>query len=320
MQQQTASAAKPAAKPSRMVIGSVTRGKVAKPYRIVLYGEAGAGKSTFGSEAPAPVFIGAEDGTSHLDVARFPAPSTWTEVLEAVRALESQPHEFETVVFDTLDWMEPLLWRHICERDGKASIEEYGYGKGYVAALDEWRVFVAAIERVYQSRKMNVIMLAHSWVKPFKNPEGPDFDRYQMKLDPKAAALIREWSDATLFARFETYASKSKDTPRAKGVSTGARIIHTVQSAAYDAKNRYGLPESMPLDWATFHEAARSGAPADAAALRAEIEKKLAAVPEKHLAKAREALGRAGEDVEKLSKLNVWCNAFQAGEPAAKEA
>jgi len=300
--------------PSKMSLASIVRGKQERPIRVVLYGEAGIGKSTFGSEAPSPIFVGAEDGTSHLDVARFPAPDGWPDILEAVRVLERDEHGFKTVVFDTLDWMEPLIWDFICKRDRMENIESYGYQKGQkVVAPGEWRIFLAALERVYTRRNMNVIMLAHSHVKEFKNPEGSNYDRWQMKIEPVAAAIIREWSDATLFARFETFAqheeSDKKKQRRAKGFGTDKRIIHAIQTAAYDAKNRYSLPAEMPLDWATFEAATKARQTGTPDELKAAIREAIPQIPEKHRAAVEASLEKAGDDAEKLAKLNAWCNA-----------
>jgi hypothetical protein len=127
-----------------------------------------------------------------------------------------------------------------------------------VAALDEWRVFLARLERLRRAKQMGVILIAHSWIKPFKNPEGDDFDRYEMKLHPKAGGLLREWCDAVLFANYEILTVKESEKAKAKGVTTGERIVHTRRTHAFDAKNRYGLPETLPLDYEAFTTAVQS--------------------------------------------------------------
>ncbi|WP_163869630.1 ATP-binding protein [Myxococcus eversor] len=292
-----------------MTLGAVVRGKRETPSRIVLYGVEGIGKSTFGANAPAPIFLEAEDGTNHIDVARFPSPKTWQEILDAVRVLTTDSHEYRTLVVDTLDWAEPLLWAHICQRDGVTDIEAYGYGKGYTAALDEWRVFLAALDRLRRAKGMNIILLAHSQIRPFKNPEGEDFDRYEMKLHAKAAGLIKEWSEHVLFSNYETFAAKDSKTKRVRGVSTGARLVYTTRTAAYDAKNRGNLPESMPLSWEDFAAALEAQRPADPKALEAAIREKAERLPEEHKRNALSAIERAGGDAVKLAKLNDWCNA-----------
>ncbi len=318
---QTNTAAKiqspPPPKPTRMRLDALVKGRQVKPIRTLLYGVEGVGKTTFGAQAPSPIFIGAEDGTSHLDVTRFPMPESWTEVMDAVRTLTKEEHEFQTVVFDTLDWLEPLVWQFMCARDGVENIEAYGFAKGYIAALDEWRIFLAALDKLRDAKGMHVVLLAHSWIKPFKNPEGNDYDRYELKLHAKAGGLLKEWSDVVLFANHEVFAEKDKQTKRVKGVSTGERLIYTTRTAAYDAKNRYDLPESMALNWQEYWEAVQAHRPADPKALEAAIRKNAEALAPEVKAKVLEAITRAGGDAVKLAQLNTYTNT-KAAEAAAQ--
>jgi hypothetical protein len=296
------------ARSKRMTLEAVTRGKRVEPLKVALYAPEGLGKSTFGSNAPSPIFLGTEDGTSHLDVARFPTPTSWQDILDAVQTLTEDEHDFRTLVVDTLDWMEPMVWEHVCKSSGVSGIEEVGggFGKGYNAAVDVWRLFLAALERLRKAKGMHVLLLAHSWIRTFKNPQGEDYDRFEMKLHNKAAGLIKEWCDAVLFANHETYAAKDK-AKRVRGVSTGARLIHTEHTAAYDAKNRHSLPESLPLSWADFQEAVERHQPADPEVLTQEILRKAKQVGLE--AKVLEGLKRADGDAVKLAQLNVWLNA-----------
>jgi hypothetical protein len=292
-----------------MSLHSLVKGRIAQPLRVTLYGVEGIGKSTFAAGAPNPVFLGAEDGTAQLDVVRFPTPENWSEVLEAIRELEGGSHDFQTLVLDTLDWLEPLLWAHICARDKQSDIEAYGYGKGYSAALDEWRVLLAALERMRKAKSMHVVMLAHSWIKSFKNPEADDYDRYELKLNAKASGLIKEWSDCVLFANYETFADKDVRTKRAKGVDTGARLIYTQRRAAYDAKNRHSLPESLPLAWSEFASAVEAHDRRDPA-LEARVLAKIDLLAAETLRKdALGALQRAAGNPDKLAQLNNWATA-----------
>jgi hypothetical protein len=306
-------------RPNRMTLGTITKGKQQAPIRIIVYGPDGVGKSTFGAAAPAPIFLGTEDGTDHLDVARFPSPQSWEDLLDAIRTLTDDESTFQTLVIDSLDWAEPLLWRHVCEQNNVSSIEDVGggFGKGYNAAVDAWRVLIVALERLQRQRGMHLVLIAHAQLKTFKNPEGEDFDRYSLKLNEKAAALLREWVKGVYFCNYETFAEKDK-RKRVRGISTGARLMHTQRTGAFDAKDRYGLPEQLPLAWAEFAAALERGQPADPVALKAEIERKAKALGGELEKATLAALERGGSDAVKLAQLNDWVNA-KIGEKAEKE-
>ncbi len=291
---------------SRMKLGAVTKGRVERPMRVLLYGVEGVGKSTFAANAPSPIFIAAEDGTAQLDVARFPEPKTWVDVLDAIDELITADHQYQTVVVDTLDWLEPLCWAHVVDkaRNPKIkSIEDFGFGKGYVAALDEWRSLLARFEQLRVKRGMHVIFLAHSWIKTFKNPEDEDFDRYELKLHAKAGGLLKEWADAVLFARYETFANTDDKTKRTRGVSTGNRVVHTQRTAAWDAKNRYDLPPTIPLDFSAFADAVKAQAPLDPEKLYERIDALLSSADAELEAKVRAAVQKAQGNAAQLARI-----------------
>jgi hypothetical protein len=226
-------------------------------------------------------------------------------VLDAVRALAEERHDYKTLVIDTLDSIEPLCWRAVVERDTKAkSIEEVGGGfqKGYVAAVDEWRSLLSQLERL-RGVGMAVILLAHVGVRNFKNPLGPDFDRFVMKLDPRAAAVFAEWSDLHLFAQFETWVDAEKGK-RPKGMSTDVRVVHTRRTAAFDAKNRFSLPETLPLSWDDVIAAVRQRQVASPAELRVAIDAALEGHGGELAEKVRAAVAAAGDDAVRLAEID----------------
>jgi hypothetical protein len=249
----------PALAPGKMSLTNRIVGRQASTLRVLLYGVEGVGKSTWAAGAPNPIFLCAEEGTHHLDVQRFPAPSMWLEVLDAIEVLRTEEHDRKTLVIDTLDWLEPLCWAHVCKESGEKSIEGFGYGRGYTAALDAWRTLLARVDELRAVRGMHIVALAHTAIRPFKNPDHSvgDFDRYELKLHAKAAGLWKEWADCVFFAQFETYSTKTKDG-KVKGISTGARVIQTERTAAWDAKNRLSLPAELPLSWQAFSDAAKA--------------------------------------------------------------
>jgi hypothetical protein len=263
---------------SRMTLASVQKTIGAKPDRILLVGTEGVGKTTFAAEAPAPIFICAEDGLPKTlgEMPHFPEPQTFADVLEAIRTLSRDEHEYRTLAIDTLDWLEPLIWKDLCARNSWSDIEAPGYGKGYVAATEEWRKLLAALDGLRQKKGMEVILIAHAAIRTFQNPAGNDYSRYEVKLNKQAAALVKEWADVNLFAIHEEFAQVKNGKETRKGVSTGRRVIHTERSAAWDAKNRYALPTTLPLNYADYSDARAACRPADPAALFREGEELIA--------------------------------------------
>jgi len=229
---------------------------ISGPPRIVIYGVPGIGKTTWAAAAPNPVFIPVEDGFGELDVQAFPKPESYAQVLECVGALATGEHDYRTVVVDSLDKLEPLLWADVCERNGKKSIEEFGYGKGYALAAAEWRNLLGGFDAL-RARGMTVILTAHSTVARIEPPETDPYDRYQLRLHKTAEATVCDWADAILFANYKvtTVSSGGQGSERRRGVSDGSRVLHTTERAAWRAKNRYRLPDQLPLSWPAFEQA-----------------------------------------------------------------
>ena len=181
--------------------------------------------------------------------------ASFDEVLESLSALYSEPHEFSTVVIDSVDWLEPLVWAKACRDNGWGSIEDAGYGKGYVAALGLWRQYIEGLNALRDDRGMTVVQIAHTEIKRFDSPEHDPYDRYVIKLHSRAAALLQEHSDIVLFANYRISTVKSDvgfNKKISRAVGSGERVIHTAERPAYLAKNRYGLPDTLPLEWQAF--------------------------------------------------------------------
>lgn len=269
----------------------------------MLYATDGLGKSTFASCAPSPIFVGAEDGTAELDVVRMPDIFSWRDIIDSVIELQTADHSYKSFVLDTADWAEPMNWLHVCAANKWTDLDEPGYGRGPAAALAEWRILLAELDRLRERRGMHILVLAHSWIKTFKNPESAgDFDRYELALNPKAAGLLKQWADCVLFGAYETLTHTDKNK-RTRGVSTGARVLHTQRTAAWDAKNRYDLPPTLPLDWEAFAEAVAAHRPASPEQLKARIAKLLESADDTLRARAVETVERAGDDAAQLARI-----------------
>ncbi len=228
------------------ILQGIRRGRISAATKVLLYGVEGVGKSTWASQWPAPIYLCSEAGTEQLDVDRLPEPRTWSDVLQAVDALTSEQHTYQTLVVDTVDWLEPLLWDGVCQRNKWSTIEAPGYGRGYVEALGEWRLLLRRLEAV-RARGIHVVLLGHSTIRRVSPPDSEPYDRYALKVHEKAAALLREWSDAVLFAQYDQVVGKAKDARAARAHATGERVLRTVYGGGWDAKNRLGLADTIPM-------------------------------------------------------------------------
>lgn len=233
------------------LISSITKGREAQPPRIMIYGSEGVGKSTFAALAPNPVFVQTEDGLSEIDCSKFPLAKSFDDVVLQLQAVRDEQHDYGTVVIDSLDWLERLVWDRVCADYGVKSIEKAdgGYGKGYVHALTYWRQIVSLLNDIRARKGMAVILIAHAAVERFEDPEHAAYDRYTPRLHKKACSLVCEWVDAVLFAsrRMRVDSTTGKAAP--VGADGGERILRTNGSPACIAKNRFGLPTELPLSW-----------------------------------------------------------------------
>jgi hypothetical protein len=250
---------------SAISLAQVKKGRVLLPHFVLIYGVDGVGKTTFAAEAPNPVFIGTEMGFGQLDVARFPTPKNFQEVLATIQLLLNEKHDYKTLVIDSLDWLEPLVFAHVCAKHGWKSIEDPGYGKGYVEANNAWLELIGLLKKLRV--KMNVILIAHAAIRTFTDPEqNAAYDRYQLKLAGQgaktdASALWREAVDNVLFANFEVSTTQAKGERKAKAFGDGSRIIYTERRPAFDAKNRFSLPFELPLSWEEYAKACAAACP-----------------------------------------------------------
>ncbi|GMU38263.1 MAG: AAA family ATPase [Phycisphaerae bacterium] len=233
----------------------VQRGRRSVPRRVLLYGTQGVGKTTWGAMAEAPVFIQTEDGLAHLECDRFPLATRYGDVLAALGGLYTQPHEYRTVIVDSLDWLERLIWTEVCQKRGVENIEDIGYGKGYVFALTQWREVLQGLDALHNERGMTIILIAHAQIERFANPETDTYDRYSPRLQKLASALVQEWCDEVLFATYRVHTKTTKeafDRTRVQGIGQGERILRTAERPAHVAKNRLSLPDELPLDYRVF--------------------------------------------------------------------
>ena len=116
-------------------------------------------------------------------------------------------------------------------------------------AVVDWSLLLQRLDRINQ-RGAAIILLSHCKVKPFKNPLGPDFDRYVSDVHEKTWGLTAKWADAVLFGNFVTIVAEVNERgtkKTGKGVGGSDRVLYTERCDGFDAKNRYGMPPIINL-------------------------------------------------------------------------
>jgi hypothetical protein len=223
----------------------ITKGKQTRPQRVVIYGVESVGKTTFAAQFPTPLFLDIEGGTAHLNTDRCEINS-WAELNGALKEVAAS--DYQTVIIDSADWAERLCVEDLLASTKKASIEDYGYGKGWVMVAERMSRMLTALDSLIAIGK-HVVLLAHSKVQRVEPPDlMTAYDRYELKMSKQSSPLVKEWADELWFFRFKTKVVETENG-KAKGTGGKQRIILTTHSAAYDAKTRSGLAEELPMEW-----------------------------------------------------------------------
>ena len=226
---------------------TIQTGKIETAKKVVIYGPEGIGKSTLASKFPRPVFIDCEGSTKELDVSRYPAPFTWGEILAYIDDAVTN-HTCDTLIIDTADWAEQFCTKYTCEKLNVKNIEDVGYGKGYQYLTQNFTELLSQCDTLI-ANGINVVFTAHAMMRKFEQPdEMGAYDRWEMKLSKRTGPLLKEWADMVLFCNYKTNVLTDTKTQR-KVATGGSRIMYTTHHPCWDAKNRYGLPESMDMDF-----------------------------------------------------------------------
>lgn len=281
----------------------ITRGTIKSAVKTLIYGPEGIGKTTLASKFPDPVFIDTEGSTKHLDVARLPVPLTWTEIINEVRYVYQNPDCCKTLIIDTADWAEMLCLKEMLDGDNLKSIEDYGYGKGYVKLAEKFKSFLDELDKIIGSG-IHIVLTAHAMMRKFEQPdEIGAYDRWELKLQKKTAPILKEWADMVLFCNYRTYVVNVDNQGAAKGknkVQGGERVMYTSHHNCWDAKNRFGLPEVVPMAFDSLSDVISENMPKLSASDR---------IP-KELKKLMDADEIGEWDIQNLVSGRGWVNSF----------
>lgn len=229
----------------------------ARPPRIVLNAVEGFGKTTFASFAPNPAIIMARGETGYatlLSAGSVPSVDAttvedWPSLLALLDEMSSAATlPYQTIALDALGGFERLCHERVCARDFGNDWGEKGfaaYAKGFDLAITDWLQLLSRLDKLH-ARGTGIILLSHCQVKPYKNPMGPDYDRYASDVHAKTWAATHKWADAVLFGTFLTIVDKVRQD-KGKGIGGTDRVVYTERRDAFDAKNRYGMPAMLDV-------------------------------------------------------------------------
>jgi len=227
--------------------------------RVVIAGVEGVGKTSIPVFGPNAAIIMAKGETGYMTLLQANrAPSvdatlvnTWDDlflVLDGLIAMQELP--YNTLGLDARGGFEQLCHQHVCSNEFDGDWGEKGFTsfqRGYKVAQPEWLKFLAKLDAI-NAKGCAIFMLAHTVIKPFRNPLGADYDRIAVDAHEKTWGPTHKWADAVLFYTFVTVVEKL-DRNKTKGKAIGGtdRVIYTERRDAWDAKNRYGMPESLDI-------------------------------------------------------------------------
>jgi hypothetical protein len=217
-----------------------------RPKKVVIYGPESAGKTTLAVNASTDsLLLDCEDGSAFIECDRSKV-TTWADFSAAIMELGRDQYGKKTIIIDTADAAERMAIEHICNQHGKDSLEGFAYGKGQVILGESWGKMMKACDQI--AEHCNVIFICHSTVKRFSPPDESDsYDRYEMRLAKHVLPLLKEWCDVIGFLNFDQQVMTQADG-RKKAVGGRKRLLHLERCAAYDAKCRLQLPNSLPVD------------------------------------------------------------------------
>ena len=233
----------------------IRKGIEVAPRKVVIYGPAKMGKSTLAAAAPDALLIPTEDRVKHIDCAKTDVVTRFEEIMEIFEyLLNGSP--YRTVIIDTLDWMEPMLHDYICRKKNFKSLiddsnKEVNYGRGLkYHAVEGWKMFLQNCDTLREQANMHIILVAHSAIEKVSPPDSDAYDRYSMKLDKNAVAVVEEWADIIGFYNREIVVKKEdagfgKKQGKALNID-GNRVLNLqASSPSWISGNSFGLPDCI---------------------------------------------------------------------------
>lgn len=275
------------------------------PLRMVLYGSPKVGKTRFACDAPSPLFLSTEDGVTRTDVDVI-RPANMSDVTKLVAELTNDPHAYKTLVIDSFDWLEPIMYAELCKAKGWPSVAEAPYGKGFAPANEACRLFLGTLDELQHKRGMNIIIIAHPTLKKITNTGGADYGKIGLKLlegsNCDVSRTLTEWATVIGYAKFDTTITKDENAKLAKVTSDGKALLCFGPAAEFECGSRYQLPSEIPFpDFKEFWRHYVGAMPVDENEAKTQLPALLGKLPKDE----QEAVTRylSDGDVDKIKKV-----------------
>ena len=163
-------------------------------YITYIYGPGGAGKTTFGVQAPGALLLAFERGYNALPGIFAQDITTWGQVKEVLRELKKPEVKatFRTIIVDTVDIASVLCEKYICNQLGIENIGDGGWStNGWAKVKREW-------EQTFRTITMEgyaVIFISHSKDKTFKPKNSPEYNQIVPSCSTAYNEIIKNMSD-----------------------------------------------------------------------------------------------------------------------------
>ena len=232
-----------------------------EPVRMMLYGQNGIGKTTFGAGMPKPFILAVESGVGIMPVTYHNASrESYPEILNDLLEVGGyfQRGEFQSLIIDSLDALQGKMIESVLQENGKKTLNDFSYGKGYDLFKQKVEDFRDLMERFRVELGANVLLVAQTEARTVPDPVNGVRDIFTMRLDKRAAGVLRDWADFVGFAQLKAMPITDKEGKLVKIHTDGTRILSTAPSASFDAKNRFDLPTELPLSWMSVEQAIKA--------------------------------------------------------------
>ncbi|AIA55432.1 ATP-binding protein [Acidithiobacillus caldus] len=236
----------------------IQQGGQFEPIRMMLYGQNGIGKTTFGAGMPKPFILAVEDGIGVMPVTYHRAShEAYSEIVSDLLEVGAyfQRGEFQSLIIDSVDALQSKIIEQVLREHNKKSLNDFSYGKGYDLFKQKFEEFRNLMERFRYELNANVLLIAQTEARTIPDPINGMRDIFTMRLDKRAAGVLRDWADFVGFAQLKAFPIMDKDGKLLKMQTDGTRILSTAPSASFDAKNRFDLPPELPLSWVAVENA-----------------------------------------------------------------